>query len=138
MTLDMSHPLLLDEPPQNGHLDAGDVPPLVIRQVARRVRWLSLNDDETYPGFEIKVWLNPSHAQRRLMDVAEGDRVTAFIKLIVLEHNGWADEDGEAFPPASEPAFWDAIPTELGIRIVGAINEALTQLPNSISAAKRS
>lgn len=136
MSLDMSHPLLMDEP-VNGYVVAGAVPPLVAPRVIRRVVWLPLNDAECYPGFEIKAWLNPSHMQRRLGDVASGDRASEFIKLVVLEHNGWVDEDGEPYPPANEPAFWDAIPMHLAVRTITVVNEALTSLPNSISAAKR-
>jgi hypothetical protein len=125
VSLDMSHPLLMDETitTVNGYTTAGTVPPLVAPRVVRRVKWLSLNDDECYPGFEVKAWLNPSHMQRRLLDVTEGDRASAFIKLIVLEHNGWVDEEGEAYPPASDAAFWDAIPMDLAIRTITVVND---------------
>lgn len=136
MTLDMSHPLLLDEPPTNGHLDAGDVPPLVIRQAARRVRWISLGDDEIYPGFEMKVWVNPSHVAKRMAEWGDQSGIN-FFRLVVLEHNGWADEDGTPYPPVSDPAFFDALPQEMGNLMGEAIKAAFNQVPNSTRAENR-
>ena len=60
-----------------------------------------------------------------------------FFRLVVLEHNGWADEDGTPYPPVTDPAFFDALPQEMGNLMATAIKEAFTTLPNSGSAAKR-
>ena len=136
MTLDMRHPLLLDEPPQNGHLATADVLPLVIRQAARRVRWISLGDDEIYPGFEMKVWVNPSHIAKRMAEWGDEAGIQ-FFKLVVLEHNGWADEDGQPYPPVSDPAFFDALPQEMGNLMSAAIKEAFSAVPNSTRAENR-
>ena len=41
--------------------------------------------------------------------------MTAALGCLVVEHNNWCDADGDPYPPADDPAFWDAIPTELGL-----------------------
>lgn len=136
MSVDLD-PRLIDEPPTNGHLVT--LAPPVGPRVMRRVVWLDLNDD-CYPGFRLQVWLNPSHAQKRLADTAGDDdaRVRALVNLIVLAHNGWCDEDGQPYPPVSEPGFWDAIPGELTRRAFAAIEEAFSAVPNSGGARSSS
>jgi hypothetical protein len=134
MTADLVDPRLFDEPtPISGHLTAASPLPVSGPRAVRRVTWLDL-DSEWYPGFQLKVWLNPSHMQKRLSETGDAERVSELIKFITLEHNGWCDEDGEPYPPANTPAFWEAIPADLGVRIVTAINAELTNLPNSAGA----
>lgn len=108
----------------------GDLAPAPPR-VQRRVEWLDL-DADGYPGFRLQVWLNPSHLQKRL---AESDnRDVALMQLIVLAHNGWCDEEGEPYPPASDAGFWEAIPAELGQAAVAAIGRRFGTVPNSVGA----
>jgi hypothetical protein len=40
------------------------------------------------------------------------------LQKIVVEHNGWCDEEGVPSPPANTDAFWDAIPDELAATLI--------------------
>jgi hypothetical protein len=59
------------------------------------------------------------------------------LKQIVLEHNGWCDEDGNPLPDANTDAFWNDIPTELGGVIIIAAQLEMGKLPNSLKPTKR-
>jgi hypothetical protein len=101
-------------------------------RVRRREVWVDLPPEaaDTYPGFQVKLWAN---FRRSLLDeLASGDneRVGQALRQIVLEHNGWCDEDGQAYPPASSQEFWDAIPTELATIVVVLIRRESQRLPN--------
>ncbi len=103
-------------------------------RVHRREVWADLPAEaaESYPDFRVKLWAN---FRRSLLDEitsGDNDRVSVALRRIVLEHNGWCDEDGESYPPASDAAFWDAIPTELASLIVIVIQREATRLPNSL------
>lgn len=67
---------------------------------------------------------------------AEKRRLEALSK-IVLSHNGWCDEDGTPYPPASEPRFWEEIPTELAAAIMILLRREAAKLPNSLMRTGR-
>lgn len=106
----------------------------VLRLPHREV-WL---DVPGYEGFKVKMWAN--YPQRLLDDLTGADvpAMEAALLRVVLEHNGWGNEEGEPFPPANEAAFWDAIPTELAaILLVLATQEVVSHYPNSLFAKRR-
>ncbi len=104
-------------------------------QIPRREAWLDVPE---YPGFKLKLWLN---YPRRLLDtLSEGDEAAKRDALlrIVLEHNGWRDEEGQPYPLASSPEFYAAIPTELAIVVVLlAVDEVTTVLPKWMAEKRR-
>ena len=114
-------------------------------QIKRRESWVELPDE--YEGFKFKMWVNaPARIWRDLdpsaqngSDEAEAREgiAQAALRLIVLEHNGWRDFDGELFPPADDPAFWEAIPTELGACVLVAARVEMGKLPNSMAPQRR-
>lgn len=96
--------------------------------------WLDVPE---YPGFKVRLWSNMPNRLLLEIDSRDVPRVQAALLEIVLEHNGWRDEDGNEYPPADTQAFWDAIPQELAILVIGLIGEAPRQLPNSLMAMRR-
>jgi hypothetical protein len=104
-------------------------------RMIRREVWVDLPGD--YTGFRARMWSN--FPQRLYAEIASESqaRIDAALHEIVLEHNGWCDQDGAPFPPADDPGFWDAVPTELALVVMVTIREASAQLPNSLLRAKR-
>ena len=104
-------------------------------RIPRREVWIDFPPE--YPGFRVKVWLN--FPARMLDDLRSGDvdRMRKTLFKVVLEHNGWVDEDGEPYPPPTDEDFWTTIPTEVGVTIIALINIEVTKLPNSLAAANR-
>lgn len=122
-------------------------------QVRRRTRWIELPDE--YEGFEVEIWVNaptrlwmdlqfstevdPDMDEDEQVAIAEQDEATrqnAASKLF-LAHNGWRDFDGNEYPPPSEAAFWEDIPTELAACIFTLAKTATTDLPNSLAPNRR-
>ena len=129
-------------------------------RIPRRELWLDVPE---YPGFRAKMWAN--HPQRLARDLQSKDveRIASALSAIVLEHNGWCDEEGDPYPPAGELReiaesvtedgpdgapitrtvnrieypFYEAIPTELAVLLIVLINEAATTLPNSLLRTRR-
>ena len=113
-----------------------DMNPIVGPRLPRRESgWVTLPD--AYAGFQFRFWLNAP--QRLWNDVESGDDkpAKAALSQIMLEHNGWADTDGTPFPPASDPAFWDLIPTELAAVTLAVSYEEMTALAKSLAPKKR-
>lgn len=99
-------------------------------RIRRRETWVPLPGE--YDGFEVRVWVNaPSRLWNQLTEGDEQDALDA-LQEIVLEHNGWLDFEGEPYPPASDPAFWEAIPTELAAVVLAAAQQEIQRLPNSM------
>jgi hypothetical protein len=107
--------------------------PALIR-FPRRETWL---DVPGYPGCKAKIWAN--YPQRLLNDIRSGEeaRIKEALRQVILEHNGWADAEGEALPPPGAPEFWDLIPTELAAILLTLLDDAASTLPNSLMAARR-
>jgi hypothetical protein len=107
-------------------------------RIPRRETWVELPTE--YPDFKFKMWVNaPQRLWNDIRDVDQDlSRALAALKQIILEHNGWLDFDESPYPPATEDAFWDAIPTELAGTIIAACNAEMTKLPNSLAPKRRS
>lgn len=130
-------------------------------RLPRRETWVNLPGD--YDGFRFKLWVN---APKRLWNAvfaaaataedeiqpddtpamvqtkadrlkARADAASAALQQIVLEHNGWLDDQGQPFSPASEPAFWDEIPNELAGLVLASAALEQGKLPNSLAPKKR-
>jgi hypothetical protein len=105
-----------------------------VLRMPRIEEWI---DVPGYPGFQVKVWANAP--QRVLGDLVSGDseRVSASLSALVLEHNGWVDDQGEPLPPADDPTFWQSedLPRHLAVRVLQAIEEAISR-PNSAAARR--
>jgi hypothetical protein len=110
------------------------VPPVVDGpRVKRREEWVEL--PEPYAGFRFRLHVNAS--TRTWMRVAAGgDDAEAALRSLVLEHNGWCDEDGVPYPPASEAAFWEAIPTELAALVLKASQIEMGRLGEALGASR--
>jgi hypothetical protein len=96
-------------------------------------RWVDV-DSERYPGFRVKLRAN--FRQATALEIASGDeaRMVAGLAEVVLEHNGWRDDLGEPFPPATDPAFWTgprSIPTEVAGLLLARVAEEASAYPNS-------
>lgn len=97
----------------------------------RILDWVEIPD---YPGFRAKVWVN--YPDRLKREAASGDeqRSLAALQQILLDHNGWLDDEGRPYPPASDPAFWDEIGLHLAVRIQRAIQGKVLEAPTSATA----
>ena len=78
--------------------------------------------------------IGPDEDIREAARSGDADRGFAALGQIVLEHNGWCDEDGVPYPPPGERAFWDAIPTELASVVIVLVQREAQRLPNSLGA----
>ena len=89
-----------------------------------------------YTGFVITVWSN--YPGRLTGELESGDmaRIRAAMAHIVIAHNGWLDFDGNPYPPASEEAFWEAIPPELLAVVMMTATQEASRLPNSLAARR--
>lgn len=118
----------------NGSGDVAQTAPAGPR-VPRRENAVEL--PSPYEGFVITVWAN--YPGRLTAELESNDlaRIQAAMAEIVVRHNGWLDEDGQPYPPASDPTFWEVIPPELlGIVMMTATQEA-SRLPTSLAARRR-
>src|SRR4051812_40815396 len=93
----------------NGQQDTAHPPPPSGPRERQRVEWLDLPADSEYAEFKVKAWTN--YPQRLMTELGsnEPERVRPALQKIVLEHNGWIDQEGEPYPLASSPDFWEAI-----------------------------
>jgi hypothetical protein len=107
-------------------------------------------------GFKLTIWSNYPHALANDISSGDDDRTAAALAQIILEHNGWCDEDGRPIPqlkPARMAAregdddfedarsaflkFWDAIPQELALAISTAIGIEVSKLMSSVRDRRR-
>lgn len=116
----------------NGH--SADPVPGGGPRIPRREKWIDLPDE--YAGFRARVWLNFPQRLKAEFQSGEQERQAAALSKIVLEHNGWCDEEGVPFPPAADPAFWDAVPDELAACVLILLDQEMAKLPNSLRAKK--
>lgn len=104
----------------------------------RREIWMDL--PEEYPGWKIRVWANCPHRLWAALDNGAGIAVAEFMAAcyaVILEHNGWCDEDGNPYPPANTPEFWDEVPNELAALAIVLAKKGPYELPNSLQATRR-
>lgn len=106
-------------------------------RVERRIKWVDV-PTSNYRGFKIRIWTN---FPQRLLDQATGttdeEEAAAMMSRIVLEHNGWRDEDDNVFPPTNDPAFWSDIPFELRNAITAIVIREASELPTLIREQKK-
>jgi hypothetical protein len=101
-------------------------------RLPRLYEWADL-EPYGYPGFRVKLWVN--FPQRLANELNSGDleRAKVAVVQIVAEHNGWCDDEGTPFPPASDSTLWDAIPQHLANAVTRAMAATFGTLPNSPS-----
>jgi hypothetical protein len=116
-------------------------------------RWLDVPD---HPGYRVKLWINYPRILRDAFkpidpDELEGmdeetleqfgtekkNQVMDALAAIVLEHNGWPDEDGNVLPQPTDPTIWDRADQHLANVVIVLARQAPSQLPNSLSPTKR-
>lgn len=129
----------------------------------RLTPWLDVPD---YPGYRVRLWINyPRGVKTAITDTVtaigelgeqarslKGDADTAEMErraeelkaevqghmaAIVLEHNGWPDEDGNVLPQPSDPVFWDRLEQHLSNVVSQMALEAPGLLPNSVLPTRR-
>lgn len=102
----------------------------------------ALTDEPAYPGWDVHVRANYSHAEWDALfgassDVAATARTLVdAVRVVTPEqtYDFWPDSQGVAYPLPSDPAFWDgprSIPTHLAVRVFRALRSAAVTLPNS-------
>lgn len=124
----------------NGH--SGLVPEVVQEATAvmvmgvkipRRVVWIKL--PEPYSELQLKVWLNfPRRFREELSEATTEDGIRAVLMKIVLEHNGWLDEDDagdeSTLPQPSSPEFWSRISDEVFAVFMLILKREIDNIPN--------
>lgn len=139
----------------NGVLAIGTPSATPSKLTAPRIeRWVDVPD---YPGYQVKLWVNyPRHLRTMLtaedLEAAEGlegqqleayaaelkAKLEGVLAAIVLEHNGWPDEEGMTLPSPQTPGFWDLLPDQHLANIVMSLaRDAPAQLPNSRGQTRR-
>ena len=87
-----------------------------------------------YPGYTAWVWSNyPRRLAAALNEAADEAAITGVLRQLVVEHNGWCDAEGDPYPPADDAGFYEAIPLELAVLLLRAINAAPSLYPQSLS-----
>lgn len=100
------------------------------KQVRRKEGWVKI-DDDAYPDFNFKMWINyPQKYDDAIKTTATPDEIRETLGKIVLAHDGWLDEEGMPYPPANTPEFWKSIPNELAAAIITLVRLEATNLPN--------
>lgn len=114
-------------------------------------RWLDVPD---YPGYRVKLWINyPRHLRSAFqlpegLEDLEGDALEAVVSerkalveqamaAIVLDHNGWPDQDGNVLPHPTDPTLWELIDQHLMNVVLALAFQAPSQLPNSLLPTRR-
>lgn len=102
-----------------------------------KVEWVDLPEDTEYAGFKVRAWLN--YPQRFDKDMASGDadRAAKAAAQILLEHNGWIDQDGTEYPPGGTVEFWDALSNRLAFLIFASMRGKAMSTPPSLDPRKR-
>lgn len=101
-------------------------------RLTRREVWVEIGEE--YEGFKAKLWVN--YPRRLIDDLNQSEDIDLRKRALgqmVVAHNGWVDYDGSEFPPASESAFWDAIPDELAAALIALVNREAGKLAVSLS-----
>lgn len=106
-------------------------------RVPRRERWVDMPEEYGDAGFKVKMWVNYPNWLGAEIASDDQDKAKEALSKIVVQHNGWLDEDGVAYPSSSDPDFWDKIPNELAMSIIALIGQEIGKLPNSLIASRR-
>lgn len=121
----------------NGLDTAAPPPPPSGPRERPRIEWLDFPQDCEYPDFKIRAWVN--YPNRLDLDLSSNDpeRMRPALARILVEHNGWIDQDDQPYPPAGTPEFWESLSNRLGFLVMAVVKTASTQLPNSLDQRKR-
>lgn len=96
----------------------------------RREDWVDMPSE--YPGFKLRIWKNhPAYLVEDLPKQSNHE-AKAVLKRIVLEHNGWGDEEGYVLPQPDDDEFWRRISNEQLAMILVVVQRAAVTLPNSM------
>jgi hypothetical protein len=115
----------------------GGPDPVAGPRMPKRTLWVDLPEttpdgDVAYPGFKVRVWVNfPARFAEQLKTGTEEEKA-GVLRRIIVEHNGWCDDEGHPFPAADDPAFYQELPQELASLILYSIVEAMNRFPNSL------
>lgn len=108
---------------------APPAPVVPLRPVGPRIQraeeWLDF--PAPYTGFRIRAWTD---YPKRLFDgVTTEDQIEVVLQQVLLEHNGWQDDEGE-LPQPTDPAFYARVGTNLLTTTVAVVRQAATTPPN--------
>jgi len=101
-------------------------------RIQRTEVWREL--EAPYEGFRIKFWFD--HPAGLMNGLDDGARINEAVATILLEHNGWEDDQG-VLPQPSDPAFMERVPTHLLVATLAVVRIATTTLPNSVTQTRR-
>jgi hypothetical protein len=124
-----SIPLTPEAPATNG---------TALIRLPRRTPWLELPGEYGEVGMRVRIWANYGAELVRDRDLTQREELLALMREIILEHNGWATEEGVPFPSPSTEEFWAIIPPELVDVLIILALQAREQLPNSMRVPGRS
>lgn len=122
-------PFVQAVPEPSPHLSA--LPSAPIRKLPRRVVAIAL--PAPYDEFQVTAWVNFPKTLARELNSGDETRTLAALCQIVTAHD-LVDEEGRDYPPATDPAFWDAISNDLGAAIVQAVIGQIGKLDPKPSA----
>lgn len=93
-------------------------------QIPKKIEWISLPEEYgTDPPMQVRIWV--TYPRKYIDEIRSGDpaRLKEGMRKIVLEHNGWIDEEGEPMPPADsiDPDFWDVCPDVIAAAVLALI-----------------
>lgn len=108
-------------------------------RIPRKTEWFVLPDEfgQTDPPMRVKVWV--TYPRRLIDDIRSGelDRQKPALQQIVLEHNGWIDEDGEPLPPANTDEFWDQVPDIIAGAVIAIVTVEVGKAAASVMRKQR-
>jgi hypothetical protein len=72
-------------------------------------------------------------------DIRSGDPELQLpaLRKIVLEHNGWIDEDGQPLPIADSDEFWERIPDVLLSVLIAIVGNEIAKTVASVTRKQR-
>lgn len=89
------------------------------KRIANRTPWIDL--PEPFDNLRVRIWLDYPQEIADFLTKPETEtqeqanqRVMEFLKSVILQHDGWEDDDGAVLPQPDTDEFWERIPTPLG------------------------
>jgi len=98
--------------------------PQPIRQ-ARRVVPLTL--PAPYDGYRVEAWVNYPRALLKALTSGVESQIEGALAQIIQAHD-LTDFDGTPLPPATDPAFYEAVSDDLLVTILRAVQEQVGKL----------
>lgn len=104
----------------------------------RRESWVEI-PEEFGEGMHFRMWLSyPTGYRAELLGAETTEaRKLQILHEVILEHNGWCDEQGQPYPPAESDAFWRVISEELGGVLIALLIDEPSNAPLALVARKR-